>query len=214
MTAQHPLMARSRVQRLAVGTAAFALVASLAACAPEPEPVAEPEPTDQVVEPVETAPPEPEPAVFTMPADCTTILPQSRIDNFAEQSLELLGGPGSVYGDDYFFDPTPEQLVGGISCVYAVDGQDLSSLLISVAPMSASTRAGVVNDLTAQGLNEETTDDGAVTYSQYGDEAGVPAIYNIVRDDSWISVISAFGGQVFYDEAEVLADEVAGQVYQ
>ncbi len=214
MTAQHPLTTRSRAQRLAIGTATLALVASLAACAPEPEPVAEPEPTEQVVEPVNTPEPEPEPAVFEMPADCTTILPQSRIDNFTEQSLELLGGPGSVYGDDYFFDPTPEQLVGGISCVYAIDGQDLSSLLISVAPMSTSTRAGVVNDLTAQGLNEDTTDDGAVTYSQYGDEAGVPAIYNIVRDDSWISVISAFGGQVFYDEAVVLADEVAGQVYQ
>ena len=214
MTALNPLVSHSHVQRIALSAAALALIAGLAACAPEPEVEPEPEPVETSAAPVETAEPEPEPAVFTMPADCTTILPQSRIDNFAEQSLELLGGPGSVYGDDYFFDPTPEQLVGGISCVYAIDGQDLSSLLISVAPMSASTRAGVVNDLTAQGLNEETTEEGAVTYSQYGDEAGVPAIYNIVREDSWISVISTFGGQVFYDEAVVLADEVAGEVYQ
>lgn len=214
MTAMHPLARRSRAQRLVLSATMLALVAGLAACAPEPEPEPEPEPVETTAAPVETEEPEPEPEVFTMPADCTTILPQSRIDNFAEQSLELLGGPGSVYGDDYFFDPTPEQLVGGISCVYAIDGQDLSSLLISVAPMSASTRAGVINDLTAQGLNEETTDAGAVTYSQYGDESGVPAIYNIVRDDSWISVISAFGGQVFYEEAVVLAEEVAGEVYQ
>ena len=42
------------------------------------------------------------------------------------------------------------------------------------------------------------------------DEAAAPAIYNIIRDESWISVISAFGGQVFYDEAVMIADEVAG----
>lgn len=201
--------------RILTGSAALALVVALTACAAEEEPMAEvetPEPVPTIVEseqPVVEQPP-----VFAMPADCTTILPQERLDAFAEQNLELLGGPGSVYGDDYFFDPTPEQFIGGISCVYAEDGTDLSSLLISVAPITAATRADVVNDLAAQGLNEATTDDGAVTYSQFGDEAAAPAIYNIIRDDSWISVISAFGGQVFYDEAVILADEVAGEVYQ
>lgn len=201
-------------QRVLVGTAAIALVVGLSACAAEEEPVAEeptPEPTPTAVE---TTEPEPGPLTFTMPADCTTIMPQSRLDSFASQNLELLGGPGSVYGDDYFFDPTPEQMVGGISCVYAEDGLDLSSLLVSVAPLNASTRAGVVNDLAAQGLNEATTADGAITYSQFGDESVAPAIYNIIRNDSWISVISAFGGQVFYNEAVSIADDVAGQVYQ
>jgi hypothetical protein len=203
------------VQRVLTGTAAIVLVAALTACAAEEAPVAETETPEPVPTVVETETPEPEqPPVFAMPADCTTILPQERIDAFAEQNLELLGGPGSVYGDDYFFDPTPEQLVGGISCVYAEDGTDLSSLLISVAPISAATRAGVVNDLAAQGLNEGTTDDGAVTFSQFGDEAAAPAIYNVIRDDSWISVISAFGGQVFYEEAVTIAGEVAGEVYQ
>jgi len=202
-------------QRVLTGTAVIVLVSALSACAAEEAPVAETEAPEPVPTVVETTAPEPEqPPVFVMPADCTTILPQERLDSFAEQNLELLGGPGSVYGDDYFFDPTPEQLVGGISCVFAEDGTDLSSLLISVAPMSAATRAGVVNDLAAQGLNEGTTDDGAATFSQFGDEAAAPAIYNIIRDDSWISVISAFGGQVFYDEAVMIADEVAGEVYQ
>jgi hypothetical protein len=200
--------------RFLTGSAVVALVIALSACAGEEEPVAEPETPEPVPTVVESATPEPTPLAFVMPADCTTILPQERLDAFAEQNLDLLGGPGGVYGDDYFFDPTPEQFVGGISCVFAEDGTDLSSLLISVAPISASTRAGVINDLAAQGLNEATTDDGAVTYSQFGDEAAAPAIYNIIRDESWISVISAFGGQVFYDEAVMIADEVAGEVYQ
>ncbi|MBX9471205.1 hypothetical protein [Microcella sp.] len=200
--------------RLLTGSAVVALVIALSACAAEEEPMAEPETPEPVPTVVESETPEPTPLAFVMPSDCTTILPQERLDSFAEQNLELLGGPGSLYGDDYFFDPTPEQFVGGISCVYAEDGTDLSSLLVSVAPITAATRAGVVNDLANQGLNENTTDEGAVTYSQFGDEAAAPAIYNIIRDDSWISVISAFGGQVFYDEAVMIADEVAGEVYQ
>jgi hypothetical protein len=200
--------------RILTGSAVVALVIALSACAAEEEPVAEPETPEPVPTVVESETPEPTPLAFVMPADCTTILPQERLDSFAEQNLDLLGGPGGVYGDDYFFDPTPEQFIGGISCVFAEDGTDLSSLLISVAPISASTRAGVINDLAAQGLNEATTDDGDVTYSQFGDEAAAPAIYNIIRDESWISVISAFGGQVFYDEAVMIADEVAGEVYQ
>lgn len=201
-------------QRLLAGTAALVLVGTLAACASEPEPVAEeptPTPTPTVVETVE---PEAEELVFSMPADCTTILPASRIDAFAAQNLELLGGPGSVFGNDYFFDPTPEQLAGGISCVYAQDGVDQSSVLISVAPVSPSNRARIIDDLTAQSLNEGTTEQGALTYGQQGDEGLAPAIYNVVTADSWISVISSLGGPAFYDEAVALTDEVASQVYR
>lgn len=201
-------------QRLLVGTVALALVGGLTACAPETEPAAEPEVPSPTPTAVETAEPEPEPLVFTMPDDCTTILPASRLDNFAEQNLSLLGGPGGLYGQEYFFDPTPEQLAGGISCVFAEEGVDLSSLLISVAPISAANRAAIINDLTAQGLNEATTEEGAVTYSQQGDEGVVPAIHNLITQSSWISVISTFGGPIFYEEAVTIAGEVTGEVYQ
>ncbi|MBX9719323.1 MAG: hypothetical protein K2X36_10860 [Microbacteriaceae bacterium] len=200
-------------QRLLVGTAALALIGGLSACVPEPEPVAEeptPEPTPTAVE---TAEPEPVDLSFTMPADCTTILPAARVEALTAQSLELLGGPGSVYGDDYFFDPTPEQLVGGISCVYAQDGVDLPSLLISVAPVSPANRARIIDDLTVQSLNEATTAEGALTYGQQGDETIAPAIYNVVTQESWISVISSPGGPTVYEEAVVLAGEVEAQVY-
>jgi len=200
--------------RMLAGTAALVLVGGLAACAPESGPVAEESSATPTPTAVETSEPEPENAVFAMPADCTTILPQSRLDAFAVQSLELLGGPGSVYGNDYFFEPTPEQLAGGISCVYAQDGVDRSSVLISVAPVSVSNRATIIADLTAQGLNEATTADGAVTYGQQGDESLAPAILNVVTQESWISVISSLGGPAFYEEAEVLSAEVAAQVYR
>lgn len=201
-------------QRLLIGTAALVLIGTLTACAPEAEPVAEeptPTPTPTVEE---TTAPEPENLVFSMPVDCTTILPQSRLDAFAAQSLQLLGGPGSVYGDDYFFEPTPEQSVGGISCVFAQDGVDQSSILISVAPVSTANRGTIIADLTAQGLNEATTPEGALTYSQQGDEGLAPAIYNVVTQSSWISVISGLGGPAFFDEAVTLADEVTAEVYQ
>jgi len=200
--------------RLLVGTAALVFIGTLTACAPETEPIAEdltPTPTQTAAE---TTEPEPQDLVFTMPVDCTSILPQSRLDAFTAQSLELLGGPGSVYGDDYFFEPTPEQLAGGISCVFAQDGVDLSSILISVAPVSTANRATIIADLTAQGLNEATTADGAFTYTQQGDEGLAPAIHNVVTQDSWISVISGLGGPAFYDEAVILAGDVATQVYR
>ena len=57
-------------------------------------------------------------------------------------------------------------------------------------------------------------DDGTITYGLLGDEQSAPAIYNEVRADSWISVISAFGGQVFYDEAVIFVEEIRGEVYQ
>ena len=200
--------------RMLAGTAALVLVGGLAACATESGPVAEESSATPTPTAVETPEPEPENAVFAMPTDCTTILPQSRLDAFAVQSLELLGGPGSVYGNDYFFEPTPEQLAGGISCVYAQDGVDRSSVLISVAPVSVSNRGTIITDLTAQGLNEATTADGAVTYGQQGDESLSPAILNVVTQESWISVISSLGGPAFYEEAEVLSAEVAAQVYR
>ena len=201
--------------RVLSGAAALVLVAGLSACAAEEEPLEEPE-----VVPTETSEPEPEPTtepepeVFTLPSDCSEIFPQERLDNFEGQNLVLRGGPGSTEGNDVFADPTPEQRVGGISCIWANPDGEIADLLISVAPLTPTTRASVVDDLNAQGLNESTLEDGAITYGLLGDEQGAPAIYNEVRADSWISVISAFGGQVFYDEAVIFVEEIRGEVYQ
>jgi len=195
--------------RLLASTAAAVLVIGLAACAPveSEEPVTKPS-ASAVPEPVET--PTAEPEVFTMPADCTAILPPERVTAITEQNLALLGGPGSLYGDDYSPDDTPEETAGGISCVWAEEGGDFSSLQISVAPLSTSTRGAIISELSTQGLNEVILEDGSLTYGVVGDNANAPAQYNLLTDDAWVSVINAFGGDAFFDEAVVLANEVRG----
>ncbi len=174
-------------------------------------------PSEPTTEPTETSTPTPEPTespavrTFTMPADCLGILPQSRQDTFASQNLTLLGGPGGQF-EQYYADPTPEERAGGISCIWGDEAVPESTITVSVAPLSTATRGAVIDNLIAQGLNEATLDDG-ISYAQLGDENSAPAILNIIRDDSWVSVIEALGGEAFFDEAVELAAEIADQVY-
>jgi hypothetical protein len=199
-----------RTSGLAVLPIAVAVALSLAACVGEPEA----EPTDQQsVGPTPTSEPTEAPSerTFTMPADCLGILPQSRQDSFAAQNLVLLGGPGGQF-PQYYGDPTPEERAGGISCIWGDEAVPESLITISVAPLTTSTRGSVIDDLIGQGLNEATLDDG-ISYAQLGDDTSAPAILNIIRDESWVSIIESVGGEAFFDEAVELAGEVADQVY-
>ena len=63
-------------------------------------------------------------------------------------------------------------------------------------------------------LNEGQTADGHATFWIIGDEQGRSAVHNVITDDAWVSVVTAIGGQVFYDEAVVVADDVLGVVYE
>ncbi len=83
---------------------------------------------------------------------------------------------------------------------------------MSVAPLSTATRSGVVSDLIERGLIESQID-GALTYSQIGDETSAQGIFNVIRSDSWISVIEAVGGEDRFQHATELVDEVTEQVY-
>lgn len=189
---------------------AAAVALTLAACTAEPEAEVTDEPSST---PTPTSEPTQAPVdlTFAMPADCLGILPQSRQDSFASQGLVLLGGPGGQF-EQYYADPTPEELVGGISCIWGDEAVPESTITISVAPLTAATRGSVVDNLIAQGLNEAPLDDG-ISYAQLGDENSAPAILNVIRDDSWVSVIEALGGEAFFSEAVELAGEVADQVY-
>ena len=195
--------------------AGFSLIAValvLAGCAPEAaaqNPSATP--TDSEPTPSQTATATVE---FTMPSQCTPILPESRIDGWLEDGIVLLGGPDGKYGDEYLADPSPEQQLGGITCIWGPSDSENSSVTVSVAPLTAENRREVVTDLVVtQGLNEETFD-GATIYWQRGDTELEPAILNVLRADSWISVIETIGGEVSYAEAEDIADEVYSLVYR
>jgi hypothetical protein len=198
-------------QHLAVLPIAMAIALTLAACGGEPEAQPTEEPTSSPTPTAVATEAPPTERTFSMPADCFGILPQARQDSFASQGLVLLGGPGGQF-PQYYADPTPEEQAGGISCIWGDEAVPESTITISVAPLSTSTRGTVVDNLLAQGLNEATLDDG-ISYAQLGDENSAPAILNIVRDDSWVSVIEALGGEAFFDEAVELAGEVAEQVY-
>lgn len=169
---------------------------------PSESPTISPTPSEEPIE-----------LVFTMPTDCVSFLPPERIAGFEADGLELLGGPGGKYGDDYFLEPTPEEKAGGITCIWGNEDSPESSITISVAPVNVGNRATIVNDLIAQGLNEVRLDD-ALTYGQLGDEVSAPGILNIVRNESWISVIEALGGNVRFDRATEIVDEVSARVYR
>ena len=147
-----------------------------------------------------------------MPSECAGILPAARIASFEAQGLVLLGGPGGLYGEDYLLDPTPEEAAGGITCIWGDELVPESTVTVSVAPLSPQTRSGIVEELIAQGLNETALDD-AISYSRLGDEVSSPAIVNVLRNDSWISVIEALGGEAFLEEALTISDEVAEHVH-
>lgn len=195
-----------------------ALVTALAGCAspaaPEPAPVpitASPDPG--AGEPTASARPSPAATgVFRMPNSCTQMLPESRLEALSAEGYQLLGGPGGLYGDSYYADKTPQQELGGITCIWGSETEDLSVLDLSVAPVTPATRAGIIERLIGQGLNETVLGE-AVVYGRFGDMAGAGAVVNAVRNDSWIGVISSFGGQEHYDLATAIATEMAVAVY-
>jgi hypothetical protein len=188
---------------------AIALLSGCAA-AEEKTPEVSQAPTDNSPAPEPTETPTDEP--FAMPSECAGILPTERIASFEAQGLILLGGPGGLYGEDYLLDPTPEEAAGGITCIWGDELVPESTVTVSVAPLSAQTRSGIVEELITQGLNETQLED-AISYSRLGDEVSSPAIVNVLRHDSWISVIEALGGEAFLEEALTICDEVAAQVH-
>ena len=194
------------------GYSLIAIALLLAGCAPETgsgDPTSTP--TEPVSTPTETVAPA---AIFSMPSLCADILPASRVDAWLDDDIVLLGGPDGKYGDDYLADPSPEQQLGGITCIWGPSDSENSSVTVSVAPLAAADREDVVTDLVVtQGLNEETFE-GATIYWQQGDTELEPAILNMLRADSWISVIETVGGSDSYAEAEDIADEVYALVYR
>jgi hypothetical protein len=196
----------------AIVPAAFVLLLALAACsAPAtPAPVTTPDAATAV--PTETPTPTAEPLVFTQPETCMAILPESRLDAFASEGLVLLGGPDGKYGTEYLADATPEEEAGGISCIWGFADSEASSLTVSVAPLSIESRASAVTSFGEQGLNEEVVGD-AIDYGVQGDRSLNPAIINVLRAESWISVIATIGGTDAYADSVAIAGEVAGLVY-
>jgi hypothetical protein len=200
--------------RAAFGVAVVALVL-LVGCAPEPAgSEGSPEPGGPSVEPTTTPTEEPRPTVreFRMPERCADILTPATADRFAAEGRDLLGGPDGLYGEEYFSEPTPEERLGGITCVWGDESDAASTVIVSVAPISAATRSGVVTQLISSGLIESQIE-GAISYARIGDEVSALAELHVIRNDSWISVLEAVGGETRFQHATELVDEVTARVY-
>lgn len=202
---------------VALAIVAMAASVSLSGCAMDTEVT----PTESVT-PTPTASTTAEPVVdngkFSMPTDCTSILPEERVASLEAEGIILLAGPGGLYGLELITDPTPEMLAGGISCYFGYDNVDVNQLkiysVVSVAPVTGETAASITADLVSQGMNESTDEAGNPTFSILGDkDSNVPAIYNLVTTDAWISVISIYGGETFYRENVVIAGEALDAAY-
>jgi hypothetical protein len=194
--------------------APFAIVMlALAGCAPTESPTAGPNPTETTQPtggPTET-PVQTE--FFSMPADCTSILPAAQVDTFAADGIVLLAGPGGKYGNELITDPTPEMVAGGISCYFGVDNEDLTLLrvnfLVSAVSLDATNRQNVIDDLSSQGLARAMNERGEVTFGILGvSEGQSTANYNVIASDSWISVLSSDGGEAAFVAIVSLANDV------
>jgi len=186
---------------------------ALTGCAPTESPTAGPNPTET---PQPTGGPTETPVqteFFSMPADCTSILPATQVDTFAADGIVLLAGPGGKYGNELITDPTPEMVAGGISCYFGVDNEDLTLLrvnvLVSAVALDATNRQKVIDDLSSQGLARSMNERGEVTFGILGvSEGQATANYNVIASDSWISVLSSDGGEAAFVAIVSLANDV------
>lgn len=200
--------------RSGFGGAVLALLL-LAGCAPAPAAVDDGETPAPETDPTPSASPGDEtPAVreFRMPRQCTELLTAETAARFADEGRDLLGGPGGLYGEDYFVDPTPEERAGGITCVWGDEEQPATTVIVSVAPISTANRSGIVRQLIDSGLIESELD-GALSYARLGDDVSSPGELHVIRSESWVSVIEAVGGEDRFAEATALVDEVTARVY-
>ena len=165
---------------------------------------------DQTEESV-TSTPDVTPIVFSQPSSCTEILPASAISSLAADGIELTQGPGSPSTEPIFVEgQTPEELAGGISCLFSIPDDEESGvyILLSVAPVDPALRPGIINDLLNQQPNVGQAPDGASTYWMWGDEMIVPAFHNSLYEDSWYSALIQPGGRAAYDQGVALVSQM------
>jgi hypothetical protein len=196
---------------------AVLVLLTLSACSPTQELILEPELAIPEETAVETEIPTAA-VTFIQPTDCTQLLPASSVAELADEGAVLLRGLGSGNPEPIFAEgQTPEELVGGISCLYGPPSQDDSeaesndseaesnvSIIVSVAPVDEAVRPQIISDLISQKLNIGQTNDGAATYWIWGDDANVPALHNTLYQDSWYSALIAPGGRSGYEKGAAL----------
>ncbi|MGB1101382.1 MAG: hypothetical protein ACPG20_02735 [Pontimonas sp.] len=199
----------SKSMRIQQGSlTAVTLVFFLAACSTASDTLV----TEEVVTVEETVEEEaPVELTYSRPSDCTALLNDTGAALLEAQGVELIAGPGSPSNDPIYVEgQTPEELVGGLSCLFAIPGEvDTGvNIILGTALVDDAIRPTVIDDLLAQQLNVGQTADGALTYWKWGDEVIVPAIHNSLYADSWYSALIQPGGRESYDLGVALVQEM------
>ena len=202
-------MTVSKSMRIQQGSlTAVTLVFLLTACSTASDTLV----TEEVVTVEETVEEEaPVELTYSRPSDCTALLNDAGAALLEAQGVELIAGPGSPSNDPIYVEgQTPEELVGGLSCLYAIPGEvDTGiNIILGTALVDDAIRPTVIDDLLAQQLNVGQTADGALTYWKWGDEVIVPAIHNSLYADSWYSALIQPGGRESYDLGVALVQEM------
>ena len=187
---------------------AVTLVFLLAACSTASDTLV----TEEVVTVEETVEEEaPVELTYSRPSDCTALLNDTGAALLEAQGGELIAGPGSPSNDPIYVEgQTPEEPVGGLSCLFAIRGEvDTGiNIILGTALVDDAIRPTGIDDLLAQQLNVGQTADGALTYWKWGDEVIVPAIHNSLYADSWYSALIQPGGRESYDLGVALVQEM------
>lgn len=150
----------------------------------------------------------PEDLEFVLPSSCQGILPEAQLDSLTAGDIDLLRGPGSGSTDTVYPEgPSPQEERGGISCLFG-NTEETETFTLSVAPMTQTSRAEVIDGLLAQQLNPGQTSDGVLTYWIQGDGDTVPAIYNALYPDAWYEALIFPGGRLAYEESSSLVAQM------
>ena len=202
-------MTVSKSMRIQQGSlTAVTLVFLLTACSTASDTLV----TEEVVTVEETVEEEaPVELTYSRPSDCSALLNDTGAALLEAQGVELIAGPGSPSNDPIYVEgQTPEELVGGLSCLFAIPGEVDTGINIILGPalVDDAIRPTVIDDLLAQQLNVGQTADGALTYWKWGDEVIVPAIHNSLYADSWYSALIQPGGRESYDLGVALVQEM------
>ena len=193
--------------RLSVSVAAI-FVLFLSSCAPTQELNLE---QDVSVEDTPTPEPQAPPELtLSLPSSCADLLPQTMVNQLGSTGVELLRGRGSPSAEPVYLDgQSPEELVGGLSCLYGLPGaEELAvSIVLSVAPVDPAGRPQIISDLLAQNLNiGQTLDAKGLTYWIWGDDSVRSALHNELYADAWYSALVQPGGRPAYDQAVALVE--------
>jgi len=205
------MLARGAIRQ--VGVLAAVLTLALTSCSMDSSEPLEENEEEAIEAPSEQ--PETLTLTFVKPLDCTQILPEGPLEALLNDGLELIRGPGSQSPDSIYAEgQTPEELLGGLSCLFAPpeDEEAGVNIVLSVAAIDDSVRPGIIQGFVGEGLNVGQTLDGTgITYWRWGDDVNVTALHNAVYSDSWYSALIQPGGRGSYDRGVALVDAMRSQ---